>query len=368
MKNRRGPNAEPERMGVRMEGLEICAEREDEQHEITAIAQFFNVVNDRMMIFRKGSFVKTIAEGVTNGSGRVKVNDSHRHTGVSTLGTVVQAEERDVGVWFRALISSTEGDFVKKVEEGHVDETSIEFFSIEEGTTRVPLEDVPEGAFIWDQSTGDGTVEVRELQVVSWTGVAILPYSSQRRSSILEVNAAVPYQDLPVAAASTPWAPSAAEDRVYDWAGKLSRSHGDPITNFARLSSAYMVRGPMKDGSPQLLGQIADVVDGELVVVPEALSAAMEGLAANPHLGAPDMIACATIAGRYEQKLTSGLARRSSAALQSHPADVPAGPAPVTPPTVDRSSDEDSDPLRETRIRLNALAMKIMAHKIQEPI
>ncbi len=371
MRHRRGKDAEAERMRVHLENVEFCGERDDGQFEFTAIAQFFNVVNDRMMIFRKGSFSKTIKEKITNGSGRVKINDSHHHSSRDTLGTVVEAEERDVGVWYRGVLSSTEDALYTKMVEGHVDENSIEFNAIEEGVTRVPLEDVPEGAFIWDQSTGDGTVEVRELLVVSWQGLGILPWSSQGLRAILEINAAVPFQDLPVASAASSWDPDGAQQRLREWAGVVERAGKPSMPNASRLACAFMVRGPVKEGAPELIGQIADVVDGRLVVVPDALDAALEELAGNAHLAAPDLAAIMTTASRYRKKVRSGLASDATDVVTSPTADDPAGPAPPgTPPTDDARSDDAPDAVAQELagwdLQLRELELEALATEFQE--
>lgn len=404
-------NPEPERMSVRLTDIEICAPREDGQHEYTAIAQFWDIVNDRLMVFRKGSFAKTIAEqlgrDVTPATSRIKINDSHMHTARSTLGSVVEADEREIGVWHRGLLSATELEIFTKMREGHVDEESIEFFSVLESTTRVPLADVPVGAFIWEEAKGDGMVEVREMLEVAWVGLAILPASSQARRALLEFNCAVPFQDLPVAEASTPWDVEGAAERLATWAGKIDQLGGrqrGSFPNYAKLARAHLLRGPIKGGQETFLGQIADVVDGQLVVVPEALEIALVDLADVTQLGGPNSIACATTVGRYREKLRhypaptqksvadperctcgDGTRRPCPLGLSAHAvgapldasakgqlpsnadsAEDPAGPAPVTsgsPPTDETASDaavalpHDAD----ARLKLLSLRLSVVA-------
>ncbi|MCB1282524.1 MAG: hypothetical protein KDB18_13460, partial [Salinibacterium sp.] len=357
-------------------GLEVCGRRDDGQYEYTAIAQFFNVVNDRLMLFRRGSFAKTIAESVTSGSGRVKINDGHKSTSRDTLGTVIEAREEEGGVFYRGLISSTEGEIFTKMQEGHVDENSIEFFSIQEGATRVPMTDIPTGAWIWDHSTGDGTVEVREITEVAWVGIAILPYSSQGRRALLEVNCAIPYQDLPVASASTAWDPVGAAERLRKWAGISAAPGKDPHPNFSRLARGFLVRGPIRNGEPILLGQIADVVDGELVVVPDALDAALESLSTVREVSGPDIVACSRVAGRYTEKLRRGSALAPAAdreVASTGNAGDPAGPAPetsgITPPTDDARSDEATDleeHLMGRTLQLMSLRLESLATRYPE--
>lgn len=369
-KNLRRGNAEPERLSVALRDMEVCERREDGQFEYTAIAQFFNVVNDRLMVFRPGSFAKTIRENLKGG--RIKINDGHRHSSAATLGTVIEAEERPEGVWYRGLISSTEEMIFTKMREGHVDENSIEFFPIVEGVARVPLADLPVGSWVGSNyAAGDGTVEARELLEVAWVGIAILPFSSQGRRALLETNAAMPFQDLPVASEGTAWDPAGAAERLRAWAGTVSMPSRDPIPNYAKLARGFLVRGPVKGGEPQLLGQIADVVDGSLVVVPEALDAALEELGKKSEITGPDLVACAQAAGRYAQKLSRrkklSLANFAGDQLPSKGADDPAGPAPITtgaqPPTEETRSDEaPADQtlvglgLRTLSLRLDVLA------------
>lgn len=373
-------HAEPERLSVSLRDMEVLARREDGQFEFTAIAQFFDIVNDRLMVFRHGSFAKTIAENVMSGSGRVKINDGHSHSSASTLGTVIEAEERSEGVWYRGLISSTEESIFTKMREGHVDENSIEFFSIREGTTRVALEEVPTGTPLWDRAKGDDTVEAREMLEVAWVGIAVLPFSSQGRRALLETNSAVPFQDLPVASASTSWDPKGAAERLAAWAGKVSMPSRPDTPNYARLSRGFLLRGPVKDGAPQLLGQIADVIDGKLVVVPDAIDAALEQIGNVEHVTGPDVVACAQNAGRYTQKLrhSGGIAVAPSSddALPSDENDAadPAGPASenlgTQPPTDDDRSDDApvdvDEELLDRDLRLLSLRFQSLAARFPE--
>ncbi len=371
MPKRKPLDAPLETLSIRTTNIEVF-ETADGQHEFTGIAQFYDHVNDRLMVFRKGAFAKTIVENV--GAGKVKINDGHIRTSQMTVGKVLEAEERSDGVWYRGVLSATASDLATKLKEGIVDENSVEIHILREQSMRIPLEDVPPGAFIWDQIGADGTVEGREILEVAWTGLAIVPNSAQARKGILHVNSAVPFQDLPVAAAGTSWEPEEAAGRVLEFAGKWSTPSGGECPNWSKLSSAHLVRGPMVDGAPVLLGAICDVIDGALTVIPDAIEPALEALAGDSNVTGPDAIACAQNVGRYIQKLEELAAMDDSAVPSgSVTAEDPAGPATShteeEPPTDDNRNEAltaHEAKLVDEQLRVLTLSMESFAARHPE--
>jgi HK97 family phage prohead protease len=341
------PNPRPERATAKISDLEVCQPRSDGQFEFTAYAHEFNKVNDRVSIIREGAFAKTILERVA--ADKVLVNDAHAHTTAGTIGKVVEAREDTRGLFYRGRISATEEEIFTKMRERVVQQNSIEFFTIREATTLVPFEDVPVGAFIFEESKGDGMVEAREILEVVWLAVAILPFSSEDRNAILETNCAIPFQDLGVATAAE-WDSAAAAARIAEWAGTTQR-RGGSIPNYAKLARAYLIRGPIRDGAETFLGQIADVQDGQLVVVPRALDDALAELARVDQLQPQDLVQAAQDVGRYREKLQ-----------HAEPIRVLAASAPEAGPVAEPVAGTPSGgprPELDQRIRLLDLELQI---------
>ena len=369
MRNR-ARNADPECLSVPMSNLEVCGTRDDGMMEFTAVAQFWNIVNDRMMMFRMGSAAKTIQERANRGA--VKINDGHMNGVRSTLGKVAEAREISTGLWYRGLISAAEPEAQTKLRESVIDQNSIEFHSKLEAPRAVPLSEVPEGVPEWAYDEVGGMVEVREILEFRWEGIALLQHSSQGRGAVLEVNCAIPFQDLPVAGRSTQWDPEGAAERLRGWAGSVDMPSRGSIPNFAKLASAHLLRRPIKNGEAQFFGQIADVIDGKLVVIPDALDAAMESIRREQGLPADDLIACGTVAGRYCAKIAGGvLTPPRGDAIHLGSAGDPAGPAPDTsgqaPPTDDASGKCDAVEQRLLGKRLELMSLRLEAAAAQHP-
>lgn len=89
--------------------------------------------------------------------------------------------------------------------------------------------------------------------------------------------------DLPIGARELPWDPAAAMERVRLWAS--SDGSGDPETiDWSNFDRAFFFRNDneMEDPFAAYALGFADIVDGELVAVPEGIIAAAETLATNP--------------------------------------------------------------------------------------
>jgi hypothetical protein len=348
-------------VSAQVEGVELLGQRDDGQFEYQAIAQFWDIPNDRLMIFRRGSFARSISHWKSSGkSFPVKINDAHIRTSQTTVGSVVDARETDEGVWYRGVLSSTAEDLYTKLVERHVEENSVEIYVLEEDTTRVPLEDAPAGAWIWEESKGDGTVSAREILQVSWVGIALLPSSAQDVPAIIGLSQALPHQGLPVADPATDWDAEAAAARVAEWAGTVQRKDRKHIPAWSSLAAAYLARGPITDGSETFLAQIADVMDGRLVVVPRALDIAVEELAASG-LPAPDRRAAMRSIAEYRAavrplsgKVAFTPCAPQKSVLQST-ADAGSLPGPAsdteTPPTTVTATEGPDERMLELRRR-----------------
>jgi hypothetical protein len=343
-----------------------------------AIAQVYNQVNDRLMIFKSGGAKKTIKERVK--TGRVKIEHGHPwsmdKSAKTTCGLVLDAEEKPDALYYTGFLSKTEGDLVTKMEEGIIDENSLVLYVLQEGVAEVEISEVPEMSRTWVTLTPKGKAQVRLIKEWAWLAIGLLPASSQGVPCLIDPPRLVPYQDLPLAAVSTAWDASAAAARVAAWA--TDPRNGE--MNHARLASGYLARGAGQ-GSPAYLGGIADVVNGELVVVPHALESAYRELETMFGGEPAALAAAARTIGRYEGRLLTGdtdgaddLASSSSVVtdeqaqgrpatppaqeLGSSPTPVPARPAsPPAGPLADRSAQERAAKLRSLQVDLLSLEL-----------
>lgn len=211
--------------------------------EVTGYASVFGVIDLHGDVIEKGAFKRTIQNRVA--SGKVKLFDSHVPDSRHTLGTVVEAREDEIGLWFRAELSSAESvkDTKTKMLEGHLSKASIGF-------------DIVKQRF----ESREG-MNIRVIEEVMLFEISVVPIPANELATIsakgLVKALPVPFQDLPMAEDDQDWDPEAARERVEAWA------KGDE----AKLRRAHLALIPGK-GYDAL---IADVVDGELVAVPRAL-------------------------------------------------------------------------------------------------
>lgn len=346
------PQPDPERVTVRLAQVTIDPAKEG-GFMYKALAQVYNTVNDRLMIFRQGGAKKTIKERVK--TGRVKIEDGHPwdRTSESTVGLVIDAEERPDGLYYTGFLSKTEEDLVVKMQEGIIDENSLVLYVLREGIAEVDISEVPEMARPWVSMSPAGKAQVREVKEWVWLAIGLLPASSQGMPCLVDPPRVIPYQDLPLGTSTSAWDPDAAAARVAAWA--VDPRSGE--TNYARLASAYLTRGKGQ-GRPALLGQIADIVDGELVVIPKALEAAYGELEELLEKDPLSLASAARSIGRYEGRLRSLTSRAElpDDLPQSHsPSDAQEG-RPVQPPAVLDTSTNPPVPARPAQPPAGPLA------------
>ena len=256
-------------------------------------AQFYNLVNDRGWLFFNGSFSKTIRERVSKN--RVKVHDGHnwRSNATDTIGRVLSAEEKPRGCRYVGFLTRSQEATAQKLSDGTIDENSVEITITKAEKIERPIEEVPERLRPWVEITTEGKAVLTGIREVLWWDVGIVSKSSQDLPALIEAPAAVSFQDLPVSLSR--WDPEGARGRVADWA-----TGGDIV----RLARAHVLQLP----GGQCFGQIADVVDGELVVVADALEGALVGVSQGlSGLLADQEIAVAMATagrhlGRYDEK------------------------------------------------------------------
>lgn len=105
------------------------------------------------------------------------------------------------------------------------------------------------------EKTDDG-IEVRVITKARLYEASLVDEPMNRDAQVTSVKAAMPFANLPTAPEGTRWDPEAARERVLD----LKLRDADP-------TSAFLDRGRR--------WQIADVLDGALVVVPDAVAEAL---------------------------------------------------------------------------------------------
>lgn len=230
---------------------------------VRGFASVFDVIDHHDDIVHAGAFVKTLRERLPGGL--VKFLDSHMMSVRSTLGTVVAGEETTEngksGLVFEALLS--EADDVKsartKIEEGHITRASIGYQPI---------------AVQYEER--DGKI-VRHLNEVRLLEISAVPVGANDDAEFYAMKGIVPFQALPVAPLDTRWDRAAARKRVVEWAGRFDGAEGKRVINYAKARRAFLFDpDPSTDDVDHL--QIADVVEGKLVAVPEAIKAAARDL------------------------------------------------------------------------------------------
>jgi HK97 family phage prohead protease len=275
---------EPEVRPVQMVNVRAA---DESPGTVEFIAQFYGTVNDYNEIFVPGCFAKSISERVPRG--RVKVTDGHRWSCQTTLGTVREAKDvvsPQPGLWMKAELSSVEEDIRTKLREGHIQDCSIEFRSINAGPEVVD---------------GESRYLVREAILF---GVSFLPYSSQDIPAVLSVRSAGRYQALPLAPAATPWKPEEALMRVTSWATGDVANGG---INFARLGRAFLRQAQAGEVSGYSL-QVADLVGHKLMAVPAAVvRAAGDLVRQRAAMPAADYEAARAHLDRYFERMRSDL-------------------------------------------------------------
>lgn len=333
-KSRRRPDAERSvvRLAAGDPGSSVV-ELEGGGWTFEAIAQVYDTVNDHLMLFAPGSGTKTVDERVR--AGRVKIHDGHPYAAgpSSTLGVVLEAEERSVGagrgLWYKGRLSADAGSVATKLREGIIDENSLELVVLRESRAEVPIDRVPPQARRWCEMSPAGLAIVRRIDEWMWKAIGLVSDSSQGVRALLCPRVTT-YADLPVSAALA-WDPEGAVVRLAAYGSTPERRN--------ELAGAFVLRA-LGGGAIPYRVPIADVVDGELVVVRQALEDAYARLAAEPSDVA---VVAARHLARYEARLTSGANGAQDSAGTEDGEDAEVAPA-ATPPEPATSDPEDAPP------------------------
>lgn len=188
-----------------------------------------------------GAFAASIAEHKARGNRQVRVNWMHNRSpiGGAPIETVREDERGLYGITEINLSTQRGAEGYALAKQGVIVD-----FSVGIDPQARSFEKTPDG------------IEVRVLSKVRLYETSLVDEPMNRDAQVTSVKAAMPFANLPTAPEGTRWDAEAARERVLD----LKLRDGDP-------TSAFLDRGRR--------WQIADVIDGALMVVPEAVEAAL---------------------------------------------------------------------------------------------
>lgn len=195
-------------------------------------------------IITQGAFTKTIANRVNKG--KVVLADGHRTDSKSILGKLVSGVETRKDFIIESSFSEAPSvqDTKQKLVEGLIKGLSIGYRSIREEF----------------EQTKDGLVRhIHELKLIE---VSVTPFPMNEKAHITSVKS-LPFEDLDIAPLDYPWLPGEAQTRVLRLDNLVTQKKA--FAGFDRDASSFEVA---------LKCQIADVVEGELKIIPKALHAA----------------------------------------------------------------------------------------------
>lgn len=336
-RKKRQPEAEFKDISLESARIEVKA-KGDGPGEVSGYASVFGVIDLHGDIIAPGAFRKTIAERVP--AGKIKLLNSHIASAEHTIGTIVDAREDEVGLFFRAELSSTAlaQEIRTKMNEGHLGAASIGFDIIDA---------------VWEERDGEMIRVIREVKLYE---ISVVPFPANEMAGIRAKSALVPvpYQDLPLAPEETAWNENEALERVKAWAG------GDA----AKMRRAHLALIPGK-GYDML---IADIVDGELAAVPDAIKSYLdktEVLRVNAMKYLDDTEVIQKEIG--EESSPSGPPSSTRGEEAERTDTQQAGPPQA--PTSERSTDHlksDSRRRRSLEARLNAARQSMASHGVPD--
>lgn len=227
---------------------------EDSNIAIFYGAVFNNVDHDYDVIV-PGAFTNTIPRIK---SGRVPLYDGHGRKVSDVIGHLFDAEEDDFGLLCMARISEAPSaqDAKQKILDGSVSAFSIGYDSIVEQYER--REEYP--------------IPIRVLKEVRVWEISAVPIPANDEARLVSIKSrAVPHQGLPLASVGHVYKQADAVARVKAWAEE-AKPPQSPIMRYKR-AFVGIDRGRADTFQGYSL-PIADVVDGELKAIPQAVLAA----------------------------------------------------------------------------------------------
>ncbi len=233
---------------------------------VEAIVSVFGIVDYGQDIIVPGSFVKTITERF----GTIKVLDQHQTDSVTrVVGKPLELREvgRDQlppallqkfptatgGLWVRVqfnLNTSNGKDVFELLKNGDVNEWSIGYDALDYDFGEIQV--------------GGKTVRVRYLRTIKLWEFSVVIWGMNPATATLGAKSLISKADLPLASRDCAWDAGQALTRVREWVGD----------DVSKMSQAYLVSG---DGIESRF-IIADIVDDELKIIPNALISAVDAI------------------------------------------------------------------------------------------
>lgn len=214
----------------------------NDKSTLRGIASTFGGAPDKGQdIVDSGAFTKTIEQRVNKG--KVLLREDHQMSAKHVLGLVDSAEEKGSELRIEATLSEAPSvqDTKVKMLEGLISGLSIGYIPIRTSFTR------EKGAL------------VRHLEEIKLIEISVVENPMNTNTRITTVKS-LPFADLPFAPLDTPWVPQEAALRV----AKLEN-----VTTQRKAFALFDTTAETFNEACAV--QIADVIDGELKVVPKAL-------------------------------------------------------------------------------------------------
>ncbi len=195
-------------------------------------------------IIEQGAFSKTIVTRVNKG--KVVLADGHQTDSQHLIGVLTKGEETSKDFLIEASFSKTNSaqEAKEKVLEKIIKGLSVGFRSLREEY----------------ENTKDGLIRhIREIKLME---VSLTPFPMNEKAHITSVKS-LPFEDLDIAPWATPWLPGEALMRVQQLDNSVTAKKA--FIGFDQDEATF--RAACKC-------QVADLVDGELKIIPKALNAA----------------------------------------------------------------------------------------------
>lgn len=245
------------------------------ENAFRGIASVFGGIVDAYIptIIDKGAFTKTLQEQ-TRG---VKI--LWQHNPDEPIGVPTDMFESDRGLVLQAQISTTTRgqDAITLLRDGVIDGLSIgfdaikqEFIELEDGSTIRHIKEIR----LWEVSvvTWGADPNARITEVNSMPGAAAFE-KQEVNIGKLELQTVQRFLDLPLSDIGRQWNSQAAKDRLRNWA------KADEAPN-QKWSHGFICWCEKGESFADYKLPVADIVNGELTIVPEAIfaaAAAVEG-------------------------------------------------------------------------------------------
>lgn len=243
---------------------------------IEGMASTFGNMDRAGDIIVKGAFTNTL----TNPDRKIKL--LYQHNMDEPIGVIDKAVETDEGLFIMARMpkaNDTVRNMLPLLKMGALGDFSIGFNIVD------------------SEVTPDGNHVIKEIDL--WE-VSIVTIPANAKAKITSVKSVIPFQDLPIADASMNWDSTAAIKRIR----AATDSEESPSAAYKRAFLWYDTQDKENFGAYKL--PIADVVGGNLKVVPRAIFAAAAALrGARGGISIPDADKQKVIShlGRYYDKM-----------------------------------------------------------------